>query len=216
MSLKTRIEQEREIVQQYGKTIEEARGHLWQEHFVATHDERRHGESDVHWHRRRKRNREAFEHRDDVVKHLVRKRDAHDTLLDKLKDHRLELKEAHHEERSTFDKGSTSIVVFDGRQCVEDLAYWLDLARKNGWLGVLISGFRTPEYSTQLCIAMCGNPTCPGRCAGATSNHSKLTYPGPAGDLTDYIRAEDVLARIGAPYFNDLPYDLPHMSRSGH
>ena len=40
-------------------------------------------------------------------------------------------------------------------------------------------------------------------------------YPGPAGDVTDYIRCENALIDVGSGYKNNLPYDLVHMSKSG-
>jgi hypothetical protein len=216
MSLTEQIQRERSSIEGYENAIAEAREKLWDAHFVATHDARRKGESDEHWEKRRKRNRTAFENRDEAVAHLKRKLEAHRKLLEKLKKDKKEFQEEQAENRSDYEKGSTKIVVMDGKSIVEDLAYWLDLARKNGWNGVVVSGYRTPAYSTSLCYGMCGAPTCPGRCAGASSNHAKTTYPGPAADVTDYINCERVLQSIGAPYFNDLPLDLVHMSRSGH
>lgn len=218
MTLTERIERERKTVRGYEHAIKEAREKLWDAAFVTRNDERRKHEDGTledreHWERRRKRNREAYEHRDEVVEHLVKKRNAHEKLIDKLKD----LKEEVREERSSgFQKGSTKIVTMDGKPIVEDLAYWLDKARHNGWHGVVVSGYRSPEYSESLCRAMCGAPSCPGRCAGRASNHARVAYPGPAADVTDFITCERVLANIGAPYFNDLPYDLVHFSRSGH
>jgi hypothetical protein len=78
------------------------------------------------------------------------------------------------------------------------------------------SGYRTPEYSTSLCIAMCGAPSCPGRCAGASSNHSGKVYPAGAVDVTDYTRFGQIQPQIGSPLRNDLPIDPVHYSVSGH
>ena len=214
MTLTDQIQRERKTIDGYEKAIKEAREKLWEAAFVARNDERRKGESDEHWHARRKRNRTAFENRDEAVEHLVKKLKAHERMIDKLKDLKEEIKAEHRD--GAYDKGSTKIVTFDGKPCVEDLAYWLDLIRKKGlWGGVLVSGYRTPAYSQQLCYGICGAPTCPGRCAGTSSNHTKTSYPGPAGDVTDYIRCENALIDVGSGYRNNLPYDLVHMSKSG-
>ena len=215
MSLTDRIEQLQKDIKHYGEAIEEARKELWQANYVRRHDARRKGESEEHWKLRRQRNRERYEHRDEVVETLVKKRRALEKSLEDLKEHRKEFREEQAEARSQYEKGSTKIVVMDGKSIVEDLAYWLDKARDSGWHGVVVSGYRTPEYSQSLCYNMCGAPACPGKCAGMASNHAKTTYPGPAADVTDYYNCETVLARIGAPYWNDLPYDPVHMSRSG-
>jgi hypothetical protein len=216
MTLTDQIQRERKTIQGYEHAIKEAREKLWEANFVRRNDERRRGESDEHWRKRRKRNREAYENRDEAVEHLVRKLKAHERMIDKLKDLKEEVKEEHRED-GKFDRGSTSIVVFDGKSCVEDLAYWLNLIRGQGrWSGYLVSGYRTPAYSTQLCYGICGHPTCPGLCAGATSNHAKLSYPGPAGDVTDFIRCENALIDVGSGYRNYLPRDLVHMSKSGY
>ena len=70
---------------------------------------------------------------------------------------------------------------FDGRPVRASIYPHLVWARKNGWRGVVTSGYRTPQYSQSLCVAMCGRPSCPGRCAGMSSNHVRT-----AVDLTDY------------------------------
>lgn len=226
MTLTEQINRERDAIDGYEKAIKEARKALWETHFVATHDERRRHEDGSledreHWERRRARNRAAYENRDRLVEHLAKKKQAHAHLLNRLKDHKAEWKEEQAAKRDgPYDKGSIKIVTFDSKPCVEDLAYWLYRARTEGaggqkWLGVLVSGWRSPEYSEQLCFGICNHPTCPGLCAGRTSNHTKLTYPGPAGDITDYIRGEEVLIDLGSGYFNNLPRDLVHMSHSG-
>ena len=215
MSLKDRIDQLRKDREHYEDAIKEARKELWESAYVTRNDERREGESDEHWEARRKRNRERYEHRDDVVEHLSKKKHALQREIDDLVEHRKEFKEEQHEDKSDYDKGGTGIVTFDGKPCVEDLAYWLAKAREAGWNGVLVSGYRTPEYSQQLCYQICGAPSCPGRCAGTSSNHTKREYPGPAADVSDYTNCENVLKRIGSPYWNNLPIDPVHMSRSG-
>lgn len=217
MSLKSRIDQVRDAIHGYEHAIKEAREKLWEANYVRRNDERRKGESDEHWEARRKRNRHSFNNKEEVVKHLTKKKEAHEKLLHKLQEHREEWKEEQAEDRSNYDKGSTKIVTMDGKPIVEDIAYWLDLIRKRGmWHGVVVSGYRTPAYSTSLCYGMCGAPSCPGRCAGASSNHAKTGYPGPAADVTDYFNCEDALIDVGSGYKNNLPLDRVHMSKSGY
>ena len=74
--------------------------------------------------------------------------------------------------------------VFDGRKVANAMIPHLRWAREQGWEGWLDSGFRTPEYSEQLCIDMCGHPTCPGKCAGRATNHAFATVARFAGDVS--------------------------------
>ena len=216
MSLKDRIDQLQKDAREYDRAVKEAREELWDSNYVRRHDERRKGEDDKHWELRRKRNRQRYKRREDVVEHLAKKKKHLEHEIEQLRDKREEVQEEHAETRSTFDKGSSRIVTMDGKPVVEDIAYWLSKARQNGWNGSLVSGYRSPAYSQQLCYGICGAPSCPGRCAGTSSNHTKTGYPGPAADVSDYYTCERVLAQIGAPYFNSLPIDPVHMSRSGH
>lgn len=216
MTLTSRIKELQKDAQRLRGALRQARRELWDAEYVRKNDARRKGESDEHWHKRRRRNRERVERREEVVEHLARKRRALIKEIEDLRKHRREYHEEQAEQRSTYSRGSTSIVTFDGKPVVEDLAYWLDLARKHGWRGYMTSGYRSPEYSESLCYGMCGAPSCPGRCAGRASNHAKREYPGPAADCTDYTNLERILAALGSPYWNDLPIDPVHFSRSGH
>lgn len=117
---------------------------------------------------------------------------------------------------------ASGFVIFDGRQ----VAAWmvsdaLAPARASGvWRGVVFSGYRTPEYSRSLCEAMCGAPTCPGRCAGEFSNHAcppshtGVRYEG-AVDVTDPGGLQAWCANHGYPIRHTLPYDAPHFSHTG-
>ena len=216
MSLKDRIEQLQKDARHYDDAVEEARRELWDSNYVRRHDERRKGEDDKHWKLRRKRNRSRYKRREDVVEHLAKKKAHIEKEIEQLRHKREEVQDDDGGKSSGYDRNSGRIVTFDGKSCVEDLAYWLAVARRNGWNGSLVSGYRTPAYSTSLCYGICGAPSCPGRCAGASSNHARTAYPGPAGDVTDYYTCERVLQQVGSPYFNDLPIDPVHMSRSGH
>lgn len=217
MSLKDRIEHLRKDREHYEHAINEARKDLYEAHYITKNDARRHGEDEHHWHQRRKRNRERFEHRDDVVENLRHKKDALQKEIDELQKKREDVKDEHHDSVSSLNKDGTRIVTFDGHPCVEKAAYWCDRARRDGkWGGSLVSGYRSPAYSQQLCYAMCGAPSCPGRCAGLSSNHTRTSYPGPAVDVSDYGRFESAMSSYGNPLWNDLPYDPVHFSPSGH
>jgi hypothetical protein len=96
-----------------------------------------------------------------------------------------------------------------------------EIRARGRWKGVIVSGYRTPEYSTQLCMSMCGHPTCPGRCAGRYSNHacppSATCQVGEGAiDVSDYITFAIEASAVNAPFHNALPYDRVHFSRSGN
>jgi hypothetical protein len=117
------------------------------------------------------------------------------------------------------------LVEFDGHQVPAWIAAILQAARTSGmWTGYVISGYRSPEYSEHLCIVMCGAPSCPGRCAGRSTNHScppsgrGVKYEGavdvsnPEG-LRAYCRAHDEPLRGDGEV---LPADLNHFSYVGN
>lgn len=114
------------------------------------------------------------------------------------------------------------ITTFDGIPCAGWIADCLQKARDSGiWKGKLVSGYRTPEHSQALCEAMCGAPSCPGRCAGTSSNHTcppDFTcdkYEG-AADVSDYVNFGIACQRLGLPLMNALgAADPVHFSRSG-
>lgn len=117
-----------------------------------------------------------------------------------------------------------NVMVIDGRE----VAGWIgDIVLKvraaGRWVGVIVSGRRTPEYSRSLCRAMCGADFCPGRCAGTSSNHAcpptfTCAYPEGAVDVSDYVTFKNELIRLGLwdKLKNDLPIDPVHFSASGH
>jgi hypothetical protein len=114
-------------------------------------------------------------------------------------------------------KPRDGVVTFDGKPCAAWIVPYLEWARQHGWQGYLVSGYRTPEYSQHLCYGLCGRPSCPGICAGTSSNHTKYAKPGGAVDVSDYLRFAEVIARC--PYepriFNALPRDKVHFSSTG-
>lgn len=108
------------------------------------------------------------------------------------------------------------LVWYDGKQVASWIADDLDKARAHGWHGVVVSGYRTPAYSESLCYRMCGRPSCPGTCAGRSSNHSQgYIFPNGAVDVTDYYRLAEVAAQLGLRIKNRLPRDRVHFSNSG-
>ena len=115
-------------------------------------------------------------------------------------------------------KPRAGVASFDGRPVAAWMKPHLDWARANGWQGSINSGYRTPEYSEHLCINMCGAPSCSGKCAGRSSNHSGRVPPSGAIDVSDYVRFGELMKRC--PHtprlFNDLPNDRVHYSSTGH
>lgn len=95
---------------------------------------------------------------------------------------------------------------------------WLQKIRDAGWGGVVVSGARTAEHSEELCFSMCGQPSCPGTCAGRSSNHVvDGGYPVGAVDVSEYTRFGELARKVGAPLINALgAADPVHFSPSGH
>lgn len=121
-------------------------------------------------------------------------------------------------------KPGDHLVTVDGKPVAAWIGNIALQARKAGaWGGTMLSGYRSPEYSEQLCIGICGHTSCPGLCAGRSSNHSCpptatcKKYEG-AGDFTDaarlcaYARAHGVPLHGGGEF---LPNDVNHCSNSG-
>ena len=99
------------------------------------------------------------------------------------------------------------------------MIHWLDKTWDAGCRFVVNSGVRTPEYSEQLCYQICGAPSCPGRCAGRSSNHNMTknqSEPAGALDVSNYYNFGAVQKRIGSPLKNNLPSDPVHYSATGY
>lgn len=113
---------------------------------------------------------------------------------------------------------TSGTTTFDGKEVASWIAYWLRLSREAGWDGYVISGYRSPAYSTSLCISICGAPSCPGRCAGASSNHSGSVFPAGAVDVDPAHATQfaQIQQQIGSPLHNLLgAADPNHFSYSG-
>jgi hypothetical protein len=108
------------------------------------------------------------------------------------------------------------LAVFDGRQVAGWMVPDLQWARAHGWRGHVVSGYRTPAYSEQLCYRMCGRPSCPGRCAGRNTNHARLGDGQGAIDVSDYYRFGALMRQRGSRLHNALgSRDPVHFSASG-
>lgn len=186
---------------------EEAQDHLEN---IKDHDLKQwKGEKDEHFDKRKKRHHERRKNARKIYEGL-------DARVKLAADRKEERKKDAKADKNPFDAHGGGIVDFDAKTCVEWIAHDLFEMRKHGWNGYLVSGYRSPEYSISLCQAMCGAPSCPGRCAGASSNHAKSGDGGGAVDVSDYITAERVAYEIGSRLHNNLPSDLVHLSSTGY
>lgn len=114
-------------------------------------------------------------------------------------------------------KNAKGVATYNGKQVAAWMVPWLKKAEQAGWDGCLSSGYRTPQYSESLCQDMCGAPSCPGTCAGTSSNHSGKNYPAGAIDVCNPANFEAAGAKVkGFPLKNDLPADPVHFSFTGH
>ena len=116
-----------------------------------------------------------------------------------------------------LDPDGDGLISIDGRQVAKAVGAEVLRIRKAGrWHGSVVSGYRTPAHSIALCEAMCGAPSCPGRCAGAASRHAKKGGRDGAVDVSDFwtFRAECV--RLGSWLENHLPIDPVHFSDIGN
>lgn len=116
-------------------------------------------------------------------------------------------------------------VIFDGHEVPLWMAVVLQAARESGvWTGAVFSGRRTKQYSEELCENMCGAPSCPGRCAGTSSNHvGPPTFEGVkwegAADVTDPYGLRHYCETHGEPLVGGgavLPADIVHFSHEGN
>jgi hypothetical protein len=175
------------------------------------HQKRWKGEDWKHYFRRRHLMRQRRKYKRRIIEGLERR----------LED-AIERKEDRREEKTKpdgdnpYEAHGGNIVTFDGKQVVAWIAHDLWAMRKAGWNGYVVSGWRSPEYSESLCYRMCGAPSCSGTCAGRASKHAESGDGGGAVDVTDYINAERIAYQIGSRLRNDLPYDLVHLSATGH
>lgn len=108
---------------------------------------------------------------------------------------------------------------YDGKPVAKAAVPLLQWARQNGWQGQLTSGWRDPKYSQHLCFQMCGRPSCPGRCAGLSSNHVGSEPSHFAMDVSDYTKFGELMRRcpLKPDVHNSLgARDPVHFSPSGN
>ena len=96
---------------------------------------------------------------------------------------------------------------FDGEPVAAWMKPYLVWARENGWSGTLNSGWRDPAHSERLCHDICGAPTCPGRCAGRTSNHVGNVKPAGSIDVSNPAQFGELMKRC--------PYEPKLINRLG-
>lgn len=122
----------------------------------------------------------------------------------------------HLHRRRARKPAARGVATFDGVPVASWMVKWLKKSRDAGWQGQLVSGFRSPEHSEAVCRAICGQPSCPGRCAGRASRHVGLIFPAGAIDVSFSSQFGEIQRKIGSPLRNDLPNDPVHFSTTGH
>jgi hypothetical protein len=194
------------VIEELRRDRDEAATHL--KEVKARHLKRWKGEKWTHFFKRMHRHRLRRKR----VRHIL---EGYEARIEDAIERKQERKE---DKRDDYDRNGGGIVPFDSTVdgVVEWIAYELTEARKHGWTGQAFSGYRSPAKSIAICISMCGAPSCPGRCAGASSNHAKSGYLGGAADITNPTQFEEIANRLGLRLHNNLPADLPHMSATGY
>lgn len=115
-----------------------------------------------------------------------------------------------------LDPDGDGLITVDGKQIATEVGREVLRIRAAGrWKGYVVSGYRTPEYSESLCYRMCGRPSCPGTCAGRSTNHARKGGRNGAVDLTDYYTFAAECKRLGSWLENHLSRDRVHFSDSG-
>lgn len=188
-----------------------------QDHIDRTGDRDHDLQDKIEQARRERENKRTFiERRTDQIRAIrdrIQRRIRH---IHAAVERREKLRREYHEAHEPPKPPASGVGVFDGKQVAAWMIPWLQRSRAAGWRGVLVSGWRDPAYSEQLCYQMCGQPTCPGRCAGRNSNHSGSVYPAGAVDVSDYYNFKAIQFRIQSPLRNYLgSADPVHFSVSG-
>lgn len=165
--------------------------------------------------KRRSKARKEKQKASQEIKDLRKRKKAKDKAISKL-DKKIPQVKGKIKKAKELDSHGGDVVQWDGKPVVEWIAFWLEKSRKAGWTGSVNSGYRSPEYSEQLCYQICGAPSCPGRCAGRSSNHTQKGYPNGAVDVSDPTTFAVIQKRIGSPLFNALGSADPwHFSSTG-
>ena len=149
------------------------------------------------------------------IEELRKRKERKDAAIRKL-DRKIPQLKGKVKKASQLDPHGGDVVQWEGKPVVEWIAYWLERSRKAGWSGVVNSGYRSPEYSEQLCYSICNAPSCPGRCAGRSSNHCLKGDGQGAVDVSEPDQFAAIQRKIGSPLFNALGAADPwHFSKSG-
>lgn len=114
---------------------------------------------------------------------------------------------------------SSGVTTYNGVPVAKWMVPYLKWAKEHGWQGRLNSGWRDPNYSRSLCIRMCGAASCPGKCAGLSSNHVGSSTGHGAVDVSDYVRFGNLMRScpLRPSIFNALgSRDPVHFSASGN
>lgn len=174
---------------------------------------------------RRISNNEFTQHIFDVLTHKKSLTPSMQKRQDERKKHFQKLRELHNNPPEDADgvakwtDGTTVAAWMLGLRIGPDgsKTNWLQKSVEKGWNGDLSSGFRDPAYSEHLCYVMCGAPSCPGKCAGRTSNHSQIGPPNwGAIDVPQYETFGRIQREIGSPLKNALGAQDPvHYSYTG-
>lgn len=119
--------------------------------------------------------------------------------------------------RSLAQRNGTTVI--DGYPVANWIAVQVLWARENGWRGKVLSGYRTPEHSEQVCLQMYHRTSVPGKCAGRSSNHVGLVPPFGAVDVSEPGQFAACMRR--SPHKPSLCNALPatdprHFSHTGH
>jgi hypothetical protein len=158
------------------------------------------------------------------VTRLFHKRLNRPTSRNIMSDQMLALAEARRKEqhKRAREPAGPGVSRFDGQKVANWMKPYLQFARRKGWHGTLLSGFRSPAESEQECINQCGKPSCspPDRpCAGRRSNHSGNKKPKGAIDVTLHEQFAELMERcpLNPPIFNAIgAADPNHFSATGH
>lgn len=147
-------------------------------------------------------------------RNLSMKIDASEKVLRKRADNKVEWLRKH---PPPVDPDGDGLILIDGRQVSKAVGLEVERIRKAGrWRGGVVSGYRSPAHSIALCKAMCGAPSCPGRCAGASSRHAKKGGRDGAVDVSDFWTFRSECWRLGSWLENHLPIDPVHFSDIGN
>lgn len=90
--------------------------------------------------------------------------------------------------REHVSGGGSLLMTFDGKTVPHWIGVILQGARNRGVKFTVLSGVRSPEQSIGICEDQCGQPFCPGTCAGAASNHAMP----PSGTGVEFEGAVDI------------------------